>query len=138
MSKKTFATIGMIVCVLFVIAGFITMEKTNSCSTGSRSGLFDSGLATFGSDFYTYSNNNAAEAASAARTTANNVKEVYTLLCDMFGWFFVFIGSIGLCHFGIIRADCNAPASPKAEIGKHSDFVASNAIPQYEAEDNNK
>lgn len=105
MSKKVFASIGMVVCVLFIVMGVVTVGRDNSCSTDARSGLYDSGLATFGTDFYTYSNNNAAEAASAARTTANNIKELYGLLTDMFGCLFVFMGLIGLCHFGIIRAE---------------------------------
>lgn len=114
MTKKTFATIGMIVCVLFVIMGFATIGRDNDCSTASRSGIYDSGLTTFGADFYTYSNNNTAEAASAARITANNIKELYSLLTDVFGWFFVFMGLIGLCHFGIVRAECNPLPTPDA------------------------
>ena len=64
---------GMIFCVLFIILGFVIMFRDNSCSTASRSGLYDSGLASFGADFYTYVSNNAAEAASAACTAANNI-----------------------------------------------------------------
>lgn len=120
MSKKVYATIGMIACVLFIIMGFVTMGRDNSCSTNSRSGLYDSGHATFGTDFYTYSNNNAAEAASAARTTANNIKELYGLLTDLFGWFFVFTGLIGLCHFGIVRAECCVAREADVAIAKET------------------
>lgn len=122
MGKKLFSTMGMTVCVLFIIMGFITIRRNNSCSTVSRSGLYDSGLATFGTDYYTYSNNNAAEAASAARTTANNIRELYNLLADMFGWSFVFMGLIGFCHFGVIRAECCT--SPKNDVS-----IAKEAFP---------
>ena len=148
MTKKTFATIGMIVCVLFVIAGFITMEKSNSCSIASRSGIYDSGLTTFGADFYTYSNNNTAEAASAARITANNIYDLYDLVADVFGWFFVFAGLIGFCCFGVVRAGCNCAAPPAApivpeesstmdsvdELKKYKELADSGAITQEEFE----
>lgn len=110
MSKKVFATIGMIVCVLFVVMGFVTIGRDNSCSKAYQSGMYDSGFATFGADYYTYSSNNAAETANAARTTANNIYQLYNLLTDVFGWFFVFSGLAGFCHFGVICADCKDAA----------------------------
>lgn len=116
MSKKVFATVGMVVCALFVVIGFVTMGQDNECSTASRSGIYDSGLTTFGADFYTYSNNNTAEAASAARTTANNIYKLYDLLADVFGWFFVFAGLIGFCHFGVVFAGCNCATPPTIPV----------------------
>lgn len=119
MSKKAFAVIGMIVCVLFVVMGFATMRQDNACSTAYSSGIYDSGYGTFGADYYTYSNNNAAEAASAARTTANNLYKLYDLLTNVFGWLFVFAGVIGFCQFGIILAECKnvAPIAPEKSAG---------------------
>lgn len=148
MRKKLFATIGMIVCVVFIIMGFATMGRDNECSTASRSGMYDSGLTTFGADFYTYSNNNTAEAASAARTTANNIYELYDLLADVSGWFFVFAGLIGFCHFGIIRAGCNDTSTSAVpfvqeesstmdsveELKKYKELADSGAITQKEFE----
>lgn len=148
MSKKLFATIGMIVCVLLVIMGFATMGQDNECSIASRSGMYDSGLTSFGADFYTYSNNNTAEAASAARITANNIYDLYDLLADVFGWFFVFAGLIGFCHFGVVRAGCNAAATSSIplvqeesskidsveELKKYKDLADSGAITQEEFE----
>ena len=148
MSKKVFATIGMVVCVLFVIMGFVTMGQDNECSTASRSGMYDSGLTTFGADFYTYSNNNTAEAASAARITANNIYDLYDLVADVFGWLFVFAGLIGFCHFGVVRAECNcaapaaAPIAPEKsstmdsveELKKYKVLADSGAITQEEFE----
>ena len=116
MSKKVFAIIGMIACVLSIITGFSVMGQDNECSTASRSGMYDSGLTTFGADFYTYSNNNTAEAASAARTTANNIYKLYDLLADVFGWLFVFVGLIGFCHFGVVRAECNCATPPTIPV----------------------
>ena len=131
MNKKAFATIGMIVCVLVVIMGFATMGRDNDCSTASRSGLYDSGLTTFGADFYTYSNNNTAEAASAARITANNIYHLYDLLADVFGWFFVFSGAIGFCHFGVVRAGSNHPAPPSVTV-VHEEGPAADAVQELQ------
>lgn len=146
MSKKLFATIGMIVCVVFVIMGFVTIGQDNECSIASRSGLYDSGLTSFGADFYTYSNNNTAEAASAARITANNIYELYDLLADVFGWFFVFTGLIGFCAFGVIRSGSHEAIAPVApiveeesaamdsveELKKYKELADSGAITQEE------
>ena len=148
MGKKVFATIGMVVCVLFVIMGFVTMGQDNECSTASRSGMYDSGLTTFGADFYTYSNNNTAEAASAARITANNIYHLYDLLGNIFGWFFVFAGLIGFCHFGVVFAECKDTAAPTLsaaaeestivdsveELKKYKVLADSGAITQEEFE----
>lgn len=148
MSKKVFATIGMVVCVLFVVMGFVTMGQDNECSIASRSGMYDSGLTSFGADFYTYSNNNTAEAASAARITANNIYDLYDLLADVFGWLFVFAGLIGFCHFGVVRAGCNCstpstvPVVPEEsstmdsveELKKYKVLVDTGAITQEEFE----
>lgn len=130
---------GMIVCLLLIIMGLVTLGKENECSHGSRSGIYDSGLATFGTDFYTYSNNNAAEAASASRITANNILELYDLLTYLFGWFFVFMGAIGLCHFGTVRAACSVPRAAdiplmravNSDINPQADETESN-VPQVE------
>lgn len=123
MSKKVFAIIGMIVCVLFIITGFTVMGQDNECSTASRSGMYDSGLTTFGADFYTYSNNNTAEAASAARITANNIYHLYDLLGNIFGWFFVFAGLIGFCHFGVVLAECKDTTAPIRSVAEEEPVV---------------
>ena len=147
MSKKLFATIGMIVCVLFIIIGFVVMGQDNECSIASRSGMYDSGLSTFGADFYTYSNNNTAEAASAARITANNLYHLYDLLADVSGWLFVFAGLIGFCYFGVVFAECKDTAAPilpateeavvvdsVEELKKYKVLADSGAITQEEFE----
>ena len=125
MSKKLFATIGMIACVLLIIMGFATMGQDNECSIASRSGMYDSGLTSFGADFYTYSNNNTAEAASAARITANNIYHLYDLLGNIFGWFFVFAGLIGFCHFGVVFAECKDTAVPTLPVAEEETVVDS-------------
>ena len=132
MSKKLFATIGMIICVLFVIVGFVTMGQDNECSIAYSSGMYDSGHASFGGDFYTYSNNNTAEAASAARITAKNIYQVYDLLADVFGWFFVFAGLIGFCHFGVIRTECNeATPSTVPVVSEESTMDSAEELKKY-------
>lgn len=146
MNKKIFAIVGMVVCVLFIAMGFATIGRNNACSLASQSGIYDSGLTTFGADFYTYSNNNTAEAASAARKTANNIYELYDLLANVFGWFFVFVGLIGFCHFAIIYSGCNSATTPTIslvqenssspdsvdELKKYKDLLDSGSITQEE------
>lgn len=114
MNKKLFATIGMVACALLIVVGIVTLAGDNECSHAYSSSIYDSGFTTFGADFYTYSSNNTAEAASAARTTANNLYALYDLVANLFGWLFVFAGLMGLCHFGMQWADCPAAAPSPA------------------------
>lgn len=132
MNKKVFATVGMIVCAVLIVVGFVMIGQGNECSHAYSSSYYDSGFTTFGADFYTYSSNNTAEAASAARTTANNLYELYDLVGDAFGWLFVFAGLIGLCHFGILRADCPNVVSPDMPVAREPLPVA---MPMEETEE---
>ena len=109
MSKQTFATLGMVfsaVLVLCSILVFIGVMGGEASYPGSAPYSYDSGYATFGGDFYTYVSNNAAEAASASRTAANNVRELCDLMKNVCGLFLLGFGLLGFCHFGIVFCDC--------------------------------
>jgi len=112
-SKKTFATVGMIIGVLIAFCGILTIAGALGGDTSYPSGApysYDSGYATFGGDFYTYASNNAAEAASAARTTASNLEDIAELLKNVCGVFLMGFGMMGFCFFGAIRAGCKSAA----------------------------
>ena len=83
MNRKVFATLGMIFGLLIALCGILTLSGKLGGDTSYPSSApysYDSGYASFGADFYTYVSNNAAETASAARTTAGNLEDIAELL----------------------------------------------------------
>ena len=129
MSKKTFATIGMILSIIIVFMGLLVMggamsgEMRTDTDIAITNYLYDSGHASFGADFYTFVNNNAAEAAEAARAAAGNariaalnVANLSKLLQNALGLLLIGAGMLGFCHFGIVRCDCSATAVSPAPI----------------------
>ena len=109
MSKKTLATLGMIFSLVLVFISFLVFAGAMGGDVDYPSSApynYDSGYASFGADFYSYVSNNAAEAASASRTAANNVRELCDLLKTVSGFFMLGFGLLGFCHFGIVRCDC--------------------------------
>ena len=56
----------------------------------------------FGADFYTYVNNNAAEAAIAARTVASNLDSIADVIKSACGIFLIGFGLLSLCCFAMI------------------------------------
>ena len=109
MRKKTFATLGMVFSLVIVLAGILVLTGAMGGDAGSPSSApysYDSGYASFGADFYTYVCNNAAEAASASRTAANNIRELCDLLKSVSGCFLMGFGLVSFCHFGIVRCEC--------------------------------
>lgn len=114
MSKKVFATLGMIFGLVIALCGILTITGEMGGDTSYPSSApysYESGYASFGADFYTYVSNNSAEAASAARTTASNLEDIAELLKNVFGIFLIGFGMMGFCFFGAIRNDCNVPAA---------------------------
>ena len=105
--KKAFSITGILAGIVAIILGlcFLGGAFSNGLSYGGDS-PYDSGYASFGGDYYTYSVNNSAETASAARATASNVSDVYYLLEDFFGMFMLMFGIMAVCGFGISYAGC--------------------------------
>lgn len=114
MSKKVFATLGMIFGLVIALCGILTITGGMGGDTSYPSSApysYESGYASFGADFYTYVSNNSAEAASAARTTASNLEDIAELLKNVCGIFLMGFGMMGFCFFGTIRNDCNVIAA---------------------------
>lgn len=116
--KKVFALIGMVVCALFLLTGLLTIGGSfdGSFSSAYRNGMYDAGYASFGADYYTYSNNNAADAAEAARTAAGNLRILGGVVCKLSGILFMGLGGMGLCHFGVVYGECTAPSAAAPQI----------------------
>lgn len=112
MNKRIYATIGMVISAVIIFMGLLAMTGALGGEphyADSASYLYDTGYASFGGDFYTYVNNNAAEAADAAYAVAANIREVSSLLKSVCGVFLMGFGAFGLCHFGMIRCEYAVP-----------------------------
>lgn len=115
MNRKVFATLGMIFGLLIALCGILTLSGKLGGDTSYPSSApysYDSGYASFGADFYTYVSNNAAETASAARTTAGNLEDIAELLKNVCGIFLIGFGMMGFCFFGAIRKESTAVPVP--------------------------
>ncbi|MBQ8831110.1 MAG: zinc ribbon domain-containing protein [Oscillospiraceae bacterium] len=122
MNKRTISFIAMIISALMFLCGLLVIfgafgGNTNNASSAPYS--YDSGYATFGTDFYTYVSNNAEEAASASRTAANNLDKIGSLLKSFCGIMLMGFGLLNLCRNTIVwletKPDGTAPAqAPKA------------------------
>lgn len=99
--KKAFSLIGIIVSALIVIAGILTMSGVFGGYGSSVSYIYDFGYASFGADFYSYVNNNAARASYTLINLIHFMRVVS-------GIFMICIGLLSLCHFGIARSECTA------------------------------
>lgn len=107
--KKILSFIGVVIGIVIFILGIVTISGAfgDAKSYGdSASYGYDSGFASFGGDYYTYSVNNAAETASAARATAANLREISDILRNCFGWFMMCFGLLVCCSFGIVFTNC--------------------------------
>ena len=109
--KKKMAMVGIINSVLVVVVGILFLLGVfggeGSYPSGAPS-YYDTGYASFGADFYTYVNNNTAEAASATYRTAANVRSVGHLLKNFCGIFLICLGSMGISLFAVLRCDGKA------------------------------
>lgn len=105
--KKKFLLGGMIAGALIVVFGILAMcGVLGEATSYGNSSPYDSGFASFGADYYTYSANNSAETASAARATANNLCDISHFLQACCGLFMIGIGIAIFCGFGAVFADC--------------------------------
>lgn len=114
MSRTTYAKIGMVSCAIIAIMGLLILCGAMGGSTQDSYGSYGytNGKASFGADFYTYVNNNAYRAASAAEVTADNLNEIGTLLRWSLG---ILVFGIGACGFGIVYCDCDKTEQPNEE-----------------------
>lgn len=69
---------------------------------------YDTGYAEFGADYYTYSNNNAAETSISTKNIADNTYNlaensyrIGTLICQVAGLIIIVVGALALFYFGI-------------------------------------
>ena len=109
--KKAFSIVGMFVGIAFIVVGILATSGTfggNTSSPSSAPSAYDSGYASFGADYYTYSVNNSAEAASAARTAANNIGDIAEFMVTFGGIVSILVGLAVLCGFGYAFASVNA------------------------------
>ena len=117
MNKKLFAIIGVATSVLLILMGLLTICGAFGGDTSypSSGWSYDSGYATFGGDFYTYVNNNAAKAAYASSSASSNVAELVDLMKNFCGIFMMGFGLLGLSYFGMSLCDYVTFPAPKQE-----------------------
>ncbi len=93
MKKKTFAVVGMVISVIVVLWGILVFTGSyDYASTPSWS--YDYGYASFGGDFYSYVNNNAAYAAY-------NVRALGSMIEKIGGIVLISLGLLSFCYFGM-------------------------------------
>lgn len=125
--KKKLSILGIVIGVLFVLVGILSIFGALGDDASYPSSApydYDSGYAEFGGDYYTYSSNNAAEAASAARTAARNVKVISEFLTLFCGLTSILFGLMVICGFGIVLS---APA--QIAVNTNSDYSANVSAP---------
>lgn len=105
--KKKFSVIGMAVGMLLAFLGILTVSGVFGNGNYSAGvSPYDSGYAKFGGDYYTYSVNNSAETASAAKAAANNLREISDILKNGIGFSMMAMGLFAFCGFGIVFSGC--------------------------------
>ncbi len=115
--KKTLSVIGLIIGLAFVIVGILSVSgglDGSSYYSMSASYEYDSGYASFGADYYTYSVNNTAEIAYAARTIAN-----------FLGLSSILFGLMVMCGFGIVLSSCTQKSGTNI-IGDETNIAIEN------------
>jgi hypothetical protein len=132
--KKGFCVLGIIVSLVVSLFGVLLLSGALTDSPSSASGasyLYSSGYASFGADFYTYVSNNAAEAASAARTVADNQRDIFTLIRTASGIFVTGFGLLGFCLFGALMKKTETdPTVVPMEPANKEEREKSNTVPQ--------
>ena len=140
MSKKYYAVCGLIIGTIVVILGTLVTSgaiggNTVTATTSPSSILYSSGYASFGADFYTYVTNNAQEAASAARTIADNQNVIYGFLRSAFGIALIVFGLFMNCLFGCKYAEAKAEKNTTKEAASVADIVPDPSEAETETEE---
>ena len=118
MNKKILSIIGMAVSAIIIVMGILAITGVLGGEPHYANGasyIYDTGYASFGGDFYSYVNNNAAEAASGAHAAASNARELSILLKNVCGIFLMGFVLYGLCHFGMIFSEYLPDVTEKKE-----------------------
>lgn len=114
MKKSIFSVMGMCFSIAAIICGiflFLTKPAEYNLTMSYPYVAYneDSGFATFGSDFYTYVNNNAAQAASSSDKALRNqmemakqIQSAETAICMTGGMLLIAFGGVSFCVFGFI------------------------------------
>lgn len=128
--KKKFSIGGMVVGLLIVLFGILTVSGAFGTGIGTGGGTgdsspYDSGYAKFGGDYYTYSVNNSAEAASAARAAASNARaaasnasNILDFLCLALGTFMIGTGLAVFCGFGVVFSGLKQEIGDVSEVSE--------------------
>lgn len=103
--KKVSAFLGLAAGLLAILIGILILSgsiggNTSYYAYSEYISSIDSGRTAFGADFYTYVNNNAANAVTAAKNTTNAVEGVGESLEDLF-YLVRAIGGWGILLFGL-------------------------------------
>lgn len=103
--KKVSAFMGLGAGVLAILIGILILSgsiggNTSYYAYSESISTYDSGRTTFGADFYTYVNNNAANAVTAIKNTNHAVEGVGESLEDLFHLVRA-IGGWGILLFGL-------------------------------------
>lgn len=136
LTKKNISLAAMIISVLIALSGFMIIVGAfgGDTSHANSSVLYDSGLTKFGADFYTYVNNNAAEAAIAARTVASNLDSIADVIKSACGIFLIGFGLLSLCCFAMIWINENKPSDPVAVAQNDEPVQENNTVSEDAAE----
>jgi len=89
------ASIALVVVGCCVWGGMFAGDSHYSRSSYD----YDKGYATFGNDYYTYTNNNMADIADRVQSVKYELDDMHSLLKPVLGAVLVFGGLMGACGF---------------------------------------
>lgn len=107
--KRKLSIVGIIIGISLIIIGItsVILGADGICQIGSWGSFgHEDGYATFGSDFYTYTNNNSARTAENSEIIADNLNDIGEMLFIFIGLITICFGFIVICSFGIILSGC--------------------------------
>lgn len=132
--KRIFAMVGLVASIIVIIMGIViaTSSPNNEMFSAYPSLYYDYGYAQFGSDYYSYSNNNAAHAAEASKAAGYQTKELDKTVRTVGGMLLLAVGMMGLGAFGM-AVGCEAPKKNAPSQEPCVDSEISNAPEPSEA-----
>ena len=126
--KKKLAIVGIVLGGLFILVGILAWTGALGAVPSYPSYApysYDAGYAQFGADYYSYSVNNSGEAASAARTAANNLACISDFLRNFFGISSIILGLATGAFSLIVLTSSNAATVPAAPAVSNINYRAS-------------